>query len=233
MVIPSVASTTAFVAVVLSVCLMVVLAFRNSGGSDVRLRRTLTIRAIVGLGAVLFLSALLSETGIVRSLAKGPGIVLFLASWNGLAAAVAFSSAGRRIIGHMPVAALIGFQAFRLPLERVLHSFYEQGVIPIQMTYSGENFDIVTGILAILVGLGLWRGVLPQFAAWAFNLIGLGLLIAVVRIAVLSTPTPTRTYMQEPAVQLIFHAPYSWIVSICVAGALLGHLLTFRWLLRR
>ena len=49
--------------------LMVVLAFRNSGGSDVRLRRTLTIRAIAGLGAVLFLSALLSETGIVRSLA--------------------------------------------------------------------------------------------------------------------------------------------------------------------
>ena len=156
--------------------------------------------------------------------AVGGGLVL------AVSAGLAFSRVGERVVGAVPVAALVGFQAFRLPLELVLHRFYDEGVIPVQMTYSGANFDIVTGVLAVVCGLGLWRGVAGRMVVWAFNCMGLGLLGAVVRIAVLSAPTPMRVYMNDPPVQLIFHAPYTWILSVCVAGALLGHLLVFRWL---
>ena len=37
--------------------------------------------------------------------------------------------------------------------------------------------------------------------------------------------------MNEPQVLLVYHFPFSWIVSIAVAGALLGHLVLFRKLL--
>ena len=33
-------------------------------------------------------------------------------------------------------------------------------------------------------------------------------------------------------VLLVFHAPYAWIIPMCVAPALAGHLLLFRWLWR-
>jgi hypothetical protein len=36
--------------------------------------------------------------------------------------------------------------------------------------------------------------------------------------------------MSDPPLLLAFHFPYGFIVPICVGGALLGHLLVFRWL---
>jgi hypothetical protein len=181
---------------------------------------------------VLAVSAGLAEAGVVRRLAESRAILLFLWTWLGVAVGVAFSRVGTRVVGAVPVAALVGFQAFRLPLELVLHRFYDEGVLPVQMTYSGANFDIVTGVLAVVCGVLVWRGVAVRMVVWVFNCVGLGLLGAVVRIAVLSAPTPMRVYMNDPPVQLIFFAPYTWILSVWVAGALLGHLLVFRWLWR-
>ena len=99
------------------------------------------------------------------------------------------------------------------------------------MTFEGHNFDIISGSLALAVGLWLWRGRAPRAAVWAFNVIGSALLVGVARIAVLSSPLPIRQYMNEPAVLLAFYFPYSWIVPVCVAGALFGHILIFRWLI--
>ena len=42
-----------------------------------------------------------------------------------------------------------------------------------------------------------------------------------------------RQFWDEPSVQLPLHVPYGWIVSMCVAGALFGHLVALRWLLAR
>lgn len=228
---PSFGSTLAFVAIVAVVCALFVLGVRRV--SEPKARRSDTLRAALGVLAVLALSALAAEAGWVRALSGRALFLLFPLAWLGLALAVALSPLGARLAARLPLAALVGFQAFRLPLELVLHGWYEQGVLPVQMTYRGHNFDIVTGVLAVVVSIGSWRGLLPRAAAWAFNLIGLGLLAAVVRIAVLSSPVPFRRYLNEPAVLLAFHAPYVWIIPICVAGALLGHVVTFRALLRR
>ena len=226
MITPGAGATAGFLGVVGWVCVAVVWAAWVVGGGR------WAVRAAVGVGLVLAVSAGLAEAGVVRRLAESRAILLFLWTWLGVAVGVAFSRVGTRVVGAVPVAALVGFQAFRLPLELVLHRFYEEGVLPVQMTYSGANFDIVTGVLAVVCGVGLWRGVAGRMAVWVFNCVGLGLLGAVVRIAVLSAPTPMRVYMNDPPVQLIFHAPYTWILSVCVAGALLGHLLVFRWLWR-
>ena len=226
MISPGAGATAGFLAVVGWVCIGVVWAAWHSGGAR------WAVRAAVGVGLVLAVSAGLAEGGVVRRLAESRAIMLFLWAWLGLAVGVAFSRVGERVVGAVPVAALVVFQAFRLPLELVLHRFYDEGVIPVQMTYSGANFDIVTGVLAVVCGLLVWRGVAVRMVVWAFNFVGLGLLGAVVRIAVLSAPTPLRVYMNDPPVQLIFHAPFTWILSVCVVGALLGHLLVFRWLWR-
>jgi hypothetical protein len=102
------------------------------------------------------------------------------------------------------------------------------------MTYNGHNFDIVTGVLALIFAAAVYLGRIDErvqrAAAAGFNLVGLGLLLTVASIAVRSTPGPLRTYDNEPPVLLVAYAPYTWILSICVAGALFGHVLLFRWL---
>ncbi|MDA8019507.1 MAG: hypothetical protein MPN21_18850 [Thermoanaerobaculia bacterium] len=102
------------------------------------------------------------------------------------------------------------------------------GLVPLQMTYDGDNFDIASGILALVVGALLFTGVVGRRVALAFNWIGLALLVRVVSIAILSSPVPFRTYGHEPVLQVAFFVPTTWILAICVAAALLGHLLLFR-----
>jgi hypothetical protein len=51
----------------------------------------------------------------------------------------------------MPLLTLVGLQSFRLPLQLALHRAAEQGIIPVQLSYSGYNFDIVTGMGATVL----------------------------------------------------------------------------------
>ena len=61
-----------------------------------------------------------------------------------LGVVLARSEAGDRIARGVPLAYLIAFQGFRFPLEMVMHRAYSEGLMPVQMSYSGRNFDIVT-----------------------------------------------------------------------------------------
>jgi hypothetical protein len=65
-----------------------------------------------------------------------------------------------------------------------------------------------------------------------WNLVGLGLLINIVIIAILSTPVSFRVFLNEPANTFITHAPYVWLPVFLVQAALCGHLLVFRRLWR-
>ena len=146
--------------------------------------------------------------------------------------AVAFSPVGRALAG-LPLGLLVVSQAFRLPLEIWLHALHDAGSLPVQMTWSGLNFDVATGASALALGLAALRWRLPRGVVLAWNVAGLGLLVTVVAIAVLSAPTPLRRFMDGPAVLLPYNAPYNLIISVHVWTALVGHLIVFRALARR
>lgn len=234
MVEPSVGSTFAFVAIVIALCALLVLGVRRAAqlaGEPPARTRSLTLRTALGIGAWLALTGAVSASGVLERAMMPPPLMIFFAASQLVAAAAAFSALGTRLLA-LPVAALVGFQVFRLPLELILHHWAQAGTLPPQMTYEGHNFDVVTGLLALPVAWLAARRPPARAAVLAFNLIGLALLINVARIAAFSSPVPFRTYLQDPPVLLAFHFPYGWIVPICVGGALFGHLLVFRRLRR-
>ena len=233
MVQPSAASTVAFVGVVAAVALMLVLGTRAAGPA-LREAPDYTRRWTLGTAAALVVwlavTAAFSGSGVLEAPGTPPPALFFMVGCNLFAILFAFSRAGTRLAHGLPIFVLVGFHAFRLPLELVLHRWYAEGVLPIQMTYAGRNFDIVTGILGLVIGLVLWRRGPSRPLVWLFNLVGFALLVTVATIAVLSSPVPFRTFTNEPAVLLVLHFPYGWIIPMCVAPALAGHLLIFRWL---
>jgi hypothetical protein len=113
----------------------------------------------------------------------------------------------------------------------MLHRAYEQGVIGVQMTWSGRNFDVVTGLGALVLGLWLWRRgeerPIPSAVIWAWNLLGLGLLVNIVTIAILSMPTPVRAF-DGPPNTFVAEFPWVWLPTVMVTAALFGHLLVAR-----
>ena len=202
-------------------------------GEDRAETRGWAFTGLVLLAIWLVPSAVAALKGWLTFTGNPPTFFALLALTTVATTMLAFSPAGTRLVGGIGAAALVGFQVFRMPLELLLHRLSEEGVVPIQMTFAGSNFDIVTGILALVV-LG-WSLVAPppRWAILGFNLIGLALLVAIVSIAILSMPTPLRRFHEEPSAVFVTRWPFVWLPTVLVQAAWFGHLLVFRKLTSR
>ena len=141
-------------------------------------------------------------------------------------AALIASPLGRRLALGVPLWALVGFQGMRLPLEIVLHEWSAGPLVPVQMTWDGQNLDVIAGITCLALAPVAGRS---RLAAWVSQVVGVGLLMNVLRVVVLSIPTPLMRF-EEPLL-LPFSLPHLWIAPVCVGGALVVHGLTVRRLL--
>lgn len=183
------------------------------------------------LGAVVWLgyTGALAASGILaRPDAPRPAPLGILVPMVVLAVGLGASSLGRRL-ASLPAWALVLFHAFRLPLELVMHAAAREGTMPPQLTFTGYNFDIVTGVLALGVGLGLWRGWLGRGAVLLFSAVGSVLLLVVVTIALASLPR-VALFGDAPAQvnTWVFYLPFVWLPAVLVGAALLGHVVLWR-----
>ena len=145
--------------------------------------------------------------------------------------AFAFSPPGARLAAGTSLGAIVVLQAFRIPVELMLHRLHTEGIVPVQMTYVGRNFDILTGISGLLLGAWLLSGrPVPRQVVLAWNVLGLALLANIVTTAVLSTPVPFRRFLDQPPHTLPSTFPFVWLPSFLVQVALGSHLLVFRQL---
>ena len=198
------------------------------------LRRAIRPGVSAGLLATwLAFTFILAWGNVLRFDTRPPTIAVLILAANLAAAIFALSRAGARVADTVPLAALVALQSFRLPLELVMHRAASEGVMPPQMSYSGWNFDIVTGTLAPVVAMAVAFLARHRGVVLAWNVLGTLLLAAIVVISTLSSPLPIRVFHGEPANVWIAYAPFVWLVALLVPVALAGHILVFRALLRR
>jgi hypothetical protein len=186
------------------------------------------IAAAVLVAIVMVVEYALASSGVLHEWTRRPPPMLLAAAVPiNLALAAALSPIGRRIAMSASFAAIIGIQAFRLPLELLMHRAATIGLMPEQMSYTGRNFDIVSGILAIVVAWMSLRSSRSRPAVLAWNIVGTVLLLNIVTVAIASLPVfaafgPNRlnTWVAEP--------PYVFLPTVLVPAAVFGHALTWR-----
>jgi hypothetical protein len=185
---------------------------------------------IAGIALIyLVIPAILASRGLLDRYDPLPAPALVMVAIIAvLTVTITLAAPGARIVAAVGLPALVGFQTFRIPVEWLLHRLYQEGVVPVQMTYSGRNFDIVTGVTAAALAVWLLRGRPPKGIVLAWNVLGLALLANIVTIAVLSTPVPFRQFLEGPANTLPSRVPYVWLPTFLVQMALAGHVLVFR-----
>lgn len=188
-----------------------------------------TMVAIVGVCTFGWMTGtwLLASSGVFRQWDRTPPPFAFLIlAVLFLSGVLALTPLGRRLAVTVPLWALILVQGFRFPLELAMHEMYERGVMPVQMSYSGRNFDIVTGASAVVVAL-LVRKSGRRALALAWNVVGLLLVLNVASVGVLSTPR-FRYFGDDRLNVWITYPPYVWLPAVMVLAAIAGHLLIFR-----
>jgi hypothetical protein len=173
----------------------------------------------------------IAASGILRNWdATPPPFLLFLIAIATLACLIAFSPLGRRLAFGVPLWALVLTQLFRFPLELAMHRLTVLGIMPEQMSYTGRNFDVLTGATALLVAWWLGTGRGGRVLALTWNVLGFLLLANVVVVAVLSTPR-IRFFGADRMNVFVTYTPFVWLPAVMVLAALAGHLLIFRRLL--
>jgi len=174
----------------------------------------------------------LADRGVFRNWdATPPPFALLVVALLVVGFWIAFSSTGQRLATGLPLWALVGVQAFRLPLELAMHALVSRGIMPEQMSYSGRNFDVVTGATAIVVAVLVTAGVAGRRLVMAWNILGLGLLVNIVVVAILSTPK-FAAFGPDRLNVFVFYPPFVWLPAVLVLAALAGHLIVFRALRR-
>jgi len=187
-----------------------------------------TQRVLTVWGLLLGVSGGLAVLGVLEDFSLPPKLPLLVFAVLALTIWLGASKYGAFLARSVPLWVLVGINAFRLPLEVLMNRAATEGVMPIQMSYSGQNYDVLTGVLAIVVGLACRIGDPPLRLVRIFNVVGLVLLINIVVIAVLSMPLPIRQYMNEPANTWIAYFPFVWLPVCLVSLAALTHILILR-----
>jgi hypothetical protein len=140
---------------------------------------------------------------------------------------------GRIFIDSLDIKLLTLLHIVRIPVELTLYWLFLNKTVPQLMTFEGCNFDILSGISALLIYFGLIRKQLNSKILLLWNFICLGLLINIVVIALLSMPTPfQKMAFEQPNIGVLFF-PFTWLPSVIVPLVFFSHLASIRQLLKK
>ncbi|HEY0654753.1 MAG TPA: hypothetical protein VGD65_16565 [Chryseosolibacter sp.] len=149
----------------------------------------------------------------------------------GILLLVLFSKGLSDILAQIPAHQIIVMQNFRVFVEILLWLLFVEKMLPEQMTFEGRNFDILAGLTAPVVSWLLYKNKVSRGVAIVWNLACLGLLINIVTIAVLSTPSPWRVFFEEPSNTVVTLFPISFLPGFLVPLAYTLHLFSLKQLL--
>ena len=206
-------------------------AWQRAGASESASRRAATV---VGIATAAWMTVtwIAAMSGVLREWNRAPPPMVFVVIGVFVVSSMlAFGRVGTRVSQHVPLWALVATQSFRLPLELAMHGLYERGVMPMQMSYSGRNFDIVTGATAIVVAVLVKLGYGGRRLVNIWNIIGLALLANVVTVAIASMPV-FQAFGADHVVTFVTYPPFIWLPAVMVVAALAGHLVIFKALRR-
>ncbi|HMG89781.1 MAG TPA: hypothetical protein VK589_06970 [Chryseolinea sp.] len=134
----------------------------------------------------------------------------------------------KEILMHTPPESIIWLQSFRIVVEVLIWRLFVDNLAPIQMTFEGRNFDILSGITALAVAYLVANKKISSLLVIIWNFACIAVLLNIVTIAVLSMPTPFRVFMNEPANTIVTKFPVVWLPALLVPLAYGLHFLSLR-----
>ncbi len=139
------------------------------------------------------------------------------------------SPLGKSLSNGLSIRELVLFQLVRIPLAFLLDDAASQGTCPFFMSFRAYNFDLATGLLAIVVGM--WPTA-PRWLVWGWNVVGtlLGLVLAGFFVA--SAPF-FQMFGDGMVNDWIAFVPFVWVPTFVLASAMFGHFVLYRRLLAR
>lgn len=123
----------------------------------------------------------------------------------------------RKVITEFRLEDLILISVVRIPVEIMLHQLFEAKLVPQDMTYSGMNWDILSGLTApLMIWIARKDFLWTRQVLIVWHVLTLGLLINIVTIAILSAPFPFQQINFDQPNIAVFSFPFIFLPTFIV-----------------
>jgi len=192
-----------------STVLSILIAWRKVGAP--RPGTAITLAALAVIGWALLWMFVVPFTNVDTA---GPVSLAAVVLSVALALAVGLSPVGFTLSAGLPLAALIGFQGFRLLLDSMMWQTYSRSVLPPLLTYSGYTVELVYGLLSVLLAAFLSIRPPTPHVVRVWNVVGIALLSIHAWVALANEWSALSAFV--------------WIPSVLLPLALLDHVVVAR-----
>lgn len=139
------------------------------------------------------------------------------------------TSKGKTFIDALDLKTLTLLHIIRVPIEWVLYSLFIHKFVPELMTFEGRNFDIFSGLTAIIVYyFGFIKPRLSNISILIWNFCCLALVINIAVDGILSAPTKFQQFAFEQPNTAMQYFPFVLLPSVIVPMVIFSHLVSIR-----
>lgn len=173
---------------------------------------------------------LVSRSGVLYSDSLPPRIplLIFFPVFQ-LSFVIILWKKNRELIKVIPQSALIYIQSFRVLVELLILGMYLEHIVPKAATFEGYNFEIVTGLIALVVAYLVQKETIGRKGILAWNFAGLISLAIIIFIITTSFYFPEFWGAKSPLVSEEFtHMPYLLLAGVLAPMAACFHLISIK-----
>lgn len=211
-----------FIAVVIAVIGFLYYAINAATPDKKNITTSIVITLLLGW---IFVVSLLVFDGYFTHLSGIPRLPIFVGIISSMMIACFIIPTSRNILMNMPITTLHYIHIVRVPVEMVLWWLAVSRAIPVEMTFEGRNYDIISGISAPFAAVFMVGGRSKnRIGAVIWNIISLLLLIHIIYTSVSYMPyfyTPT---IDKVANLGMFYFPYILLPTFIVPAVIFSHL---------
>jgi len=220
-----------YIYIVFFVSLITVILFITSafffGIGKNRKSRNILMKYFLGLIFLwMFAIWLLTLNSFFLDFSAQPTRVIFITLPPALTIIILFSQRrGRALIKNMPLVSLTYIHLTRIPVELVLWWLSSYGLLPLALTFEGQNFDILAGVSAPFVAIFLiGKHRQQKIGVILWNLAGLILVVNILFQGVRTTPYFWNASISDVPNQAVLYFPFIFLPAIIVPIVIFSHL---------
>jgi hypothetical protein len=188
------------------------------------LPKTLAPSIAAGLCLWLGATAALAQSGFLSDwTAFPPRWPLLPLTALGMFVLLGWTRTFRRLLTEVPSWQPVALQTFRLGVELAFWRLHVEGFAPVQVTFEGRNFDVLIGLTAPVVAIGIATGWVGPRITVAWNLLGLAMLFNAIGTVATSTPGPLHLDWPGEPFTAIATWPVIWIPAFLAPAAIFLH----------
>lgn len=118
----------------------------------------------------------------------------------------------------------------RIPVEIIfLYGLFQYGFIAEEVTFKGNNWDIIPGLTMPLMALLFWKyKIINKRLLVIWNMLCFGTLVFTISQAILSAPFPFQVYSFEQPTVAVLYFPFVWLPALVAPLVLLSHLISIK-----